>query len=267
MEALASVVIATRNRAEQLRGCLGALRLNPPPPGWSVEVLVVDNGSTDATAAVVASERAVGGRLSVRYLLELRRGKAFAVNAGTAAAGGTIVAFLDDDVTVEAGWLGEIVGHFHRDPDLGLLAGRVVGAQSEDRTATTRASEEIVLDPDGSLEGLVLGCNLTVRREVIAAVRGRDTRLGPGRGLAYEDIDSPTASCAAGFAGASRRSPSWSIAQASGTGASSTCAAAAPTTPSSWSAATARSRARLGGSCTPSGATSAAAPLARRARR
>jgi GT2 family glycosyltransferase len=182
-------VIATRNRAEQLRGCLGALRRSPPPAGWSAEVLVVDNGSTDATAAVIAEERDVGGALRVRYLVEARRGKAFAVNTGTAAAGGAIVAFLDDDVEAEPGWLGAIVERFEREPDLGLLAGRVVGVEGSGSTATTGASEEAPLDPDRSLQGLVLGCNLAVRRDVIAAVRGRDTRLGPGRGLAYEDID------------------------------------------------------------------------------
>ncbi|HEY7519826.1 MAG TPA: glycosyltransferase family A protein [Methylomirabilota bacterium] len=188
MGALVSVVIATRNRAEQLRRCLGALRRSAPPPGWSVEVVVVDNGSTDATGTVVASECTFGDRLSVRYLLESRQGKAFAVNTGTAAAAGSIVAFLDDDVEAEPAWLGEVVERFQRESALGLLAGRVVGVEGG-RRAITRASAEAVLDPDRSLEGLVLGCNLAARREVIAAVRGRDTRLGPGRGLAYEDID------------------------------------------------------------------------------
>jgi len=188
MSALVSVVIATRDRAEQLRGCLHALRGSLPPPGWSVEVIVVDNGSTDATAGVVASERAAGV-LGVRYLVESRRGKAYAVNTGTAAAAGALIAFLDDDVVPEAGWLYHAVAPFDRDPGLGLLAGRVVGPGSGGGPATTQANEETPLDPDRSLQGLVLGCNLAVRPEVIAAVRGRDTRLGPGRGFAYEDID------------------------------------------------------------------------------
>jgi O-antigen biosynthesis protein len=182
-------VIATRNRAEQLRRCLGALRRSPPPAGWDAEVIVVDNGSTDITAAVMTEERGAAGPLRVRYFVEPRRGKAFAVNTGTAAAGGAIVAFLDDDVEAEPGWLGAIVERFEREPDLGLLTGRVVGAEGAGSTATTGASEETLLDPDRPLQGLVLGCNLAVRRDVIAAVRGRDTRLGPGRGLAYEDID------------------------------------------------------------------------------
>ena len=187
--ALVSVVIATRNRAEQLRCCISALRRSPPPPGWNIEVIVVDNDSTDATGVVVASERAIGDQLHLRYVVEPRQGKAFAVNTGTAAAGGSIVAFLDDDVEAEPTWLGEIVESFHREPGIGLLAGRVIAVDGGGTTATTRASEETVLDPDRSLEGLVLGCNLAVRSDVIAAVRGRDTRLGPGRGLAYEDID------------------------------------------------------------------------------
>jgi glycosyltransferase involved in cell wall biosynthesis len=183
-----SVVIATRNRAEQLRSCMRALRRSPPPPGWTVELIVVDNGSTDANATVVASESGAGDRLRVRYLMEPRQGKAFAVNTGTAAAGGSIVAFLDDDVEAEPGWLRAIVERFHQEPALGLLSGRVIGVEGGTSTATTHASEETLLDPD-RFQGLALGCNLAVRRDVIAAVRGRDTRLGPGRGLAYEDID------------------------------------------------------------------------------
>jgi glycosyltransferase involved in cell wall biosynthesis len=195
-----SVVIATRNRAAQLNSCIRALRRSVPPEGWTGELIVVDNGSTDATATVVASESRTSDWLRVRYLVEPRRGKAFAVNKGTAAADGSIVAFLDDDVEADGGWLGAIVDCFEREPGLDLLAGRVIGVEGRS-TATTRASEETLLDPDRSLQGLVLGCNLAVRRDVIAAVRGRDTRLGPGRGLAYEDIDFVYRALRSGFRG------------------------------------------------------------------
>jgi glycosyltransferase involved in cell wall biosynthesis len=201
MGSTVSVVIATRNRVPQLRDCLGSLRLSHPPPGWSLEVIVVDNGSSDDTAAVVKAEGAAGDGLSVCCLFEPRRGKAFAVNTGTAAARGAIVAFLDDDVTVDRGWLAEVIAHFHREPDLGLLAGRVLEAEPGAGVAITRASTPIVLDSKQSLEGLVLGCNLAVRRHVITAVGGRDTRLGPGRGLAYEDIDFVYRVLRAGFRG------------------------------------------------------------------
>ena len=189
MGSLISVVIATRNRAEHLRRCIRALRRCGRPLGWATELIVVDNGSTDATATVVASECAASDWLRIRYLVQRRKGKAFAINTGTAAAGGSLIAFLDDDVQAEPGWLHAILERFDQSPALDLLTGRVVAAAGGTSTATTRATEETVLDPNRSLQGLALGCNLAVRRDVIAAVGGRDTRLGPGRGLAYEDID------------------------------------------------------------------------------
>jgi glycosyltransferase involved in cell wall biosynthesis len=201
MYPIVSVVIATRNRAQHLRACLESLRLSVLPAGWMAEAIVVDNGSTDNTAAVVTALVGDGDAVAVRYLVEQCRGKAFAVNTGTTAARGAIVAFLDDDVTVDRRWLAEVVAHFDREPDLGLLAGRVVEAEPGGGVAITRASEATALNPSGPLEGFVLGCNLAVRPHVIAAVQGRDTRLGPGRGLAYEDIDFAYRILRAGFRG------------------------------------------------------------------
>ena len=201
MGSLVSVVIATRNRAEHLRRCIQALRRCAHPPGWTTELIVVDNGSTDSTATVVASEGEASDWLRIRYLVQRRQGKAFAINTGTAAAGGSLIAFLDDDVHAEPGWLHAIIERFEQAPALDLLTGRVVAVAGGTRTATTRASEETVLDPNRSLQGLALGCNLAVRREVMAAVGGRDTRLGPGRGLAYEDIDFVYRVLRAGFRG------------------------------------------------------------------
>jgi len=201
VSSIVSIVIATRNRAQHLRACLGSLRLSVLPTGWMAETIVVDNDSTDDTAALVRALVGDGDAISLRYLVERRRGKAFATNTGTAAARGAIVAFLDDDVTVDPRWLVEVVAPFDREPDLGLLAGRVVDAEPGSGVAITRAAEATALDPSRPLEGFVLGCNLAVRRDVIAAVHGRDTRLGPGRGLAYEDIDFVYRVLCAGFQG------------------------------------------------------------------
>jgi hypothetical protein len=79
-------------------------------------------------------------------------GKGFRGQHGTAAAGGSILAFLDDDVEAEPGWLGAIVERFRQEPALSLLTGRVIGVEGGTSTATTRASEETRLDPDRSLQ-------------------------------------------------------------------------------------------------------------------
>ena len=55
MQALISIVLATRNRSAQLRRCLESLRTGSLPSGWRAEIIVVDNASLDDTASVVAS--------------------------------------------------------------------------------------------------------------------------------------------------------------------------------------------------------------------
>lgn len=189
MNEVISVVIATRDRPEHLLACLGSLQRSAPPPDWTVEVIIVNNGAHDL-AIEAAALRLANETLAIRFLTEARPGKAVAVNTGTAAARGSIVAFLDDDVTVEERWIAEVVEEFRCDPELDLLAGRVRNADPYQRGVAISRNDRVVdIVATCLLEGLAAGCNLAARRHVIAAVGGRDTRLGPGRGLAYEDID------------------------------------------------------------------------------
>ena len=97
-----SVVIATYNRAGDLRDTLASLAGLRPDGPW--EVIVVDNNSTDGTRQVV--EGAVASfPVDLRYLFEARQGRSPALNAGITAARGEIVATTDDDVRVPADWL------------------------------------------------------------------------------------------------------------------------------------------------------------------
>ena len=187
---LLSIVVATRNRVANLRRCLESLRACELPVGAFAELLVVDNGCDDATYALVKSFETAPGQIRFRYLQERRRGKGFAVNSGVREAAGPILAFTDDDAIVDKRWLVEIVQEFARDPTLALLAGRVKAKRLDDpETAVTLVRERKVLNGVLSLEGQVLGCNLAIRPVVLEKVMGRDTRLGPGRGLSCEDID------------------------------------------------------------------------------
>jgi glycosyltransferase involved in cell wall biosynthesis len=97
-----SIVIATYNRAADLRQTLASLaRLEPDGP-W--EVIVVDNNSPDDTRAVVeAAARTFP--VELRYLFESQQGRSPALNAGIRAARGEIVATTDDDVRVPSDWL------------------------------------------------------------------------------------------------------------------------------------------------------------------
>jgi len=88
----ATVIIATRDRAELLRDCLSCL--GRQTAAGRFDVVVVDNGSTDSTPAVIAT---AASNAPVRGLSvpEANRGKAR--NAGLAAARGGIIVFCDDD--------------------------------------------------------------------------------------------------------------------------------------------------------------------------
>jgi mycofactocin glycosyltransferase len=110
---IVSVIIPARNEARSVARLIRAV-LDQAPEGWTVEVLLVDDGSTDDTPAVA---RAAGARV-----LELgsRAGggnPAVARNRGALAATGDPLIFLDADCLPAPGWLGR------------LLAGHAAGAE------------------------------------------------------------------------------------------------------------------------------------------
>lgn len=102
MDILFSVVICTYNRATLLARALASLAAQTLDPA-RFEVVVVDNGSSDNTAAVTA--RYATGRMAVHYVYEHRRGLAHARNSGWQSARGAYVAFTDDDCILPPGWL------------------------------------------------------------------------------------------------------------------------------------------------------------------
>lgn len=119
-----SVVIATRNRASLLAEALQALRRQQ----WPVdrfEIIVIDNGSTDATPEVVSQAQYEPDAPCIRFVYLRQPGKSRAVNAGLALARGSILALTDDDAQAEPRWIERlaeaITGHGGAD----FVAGRI----------------------------------------------------------------------------------------------------------------------------------------------
>jgi glycosyltransferase involved in cell wall biosynthesis len=103
-----SVVVATHDRAARLGELLASLRAQTLAPG-RFEVIVADDGSTDATGALLEREEAWGG-LALRSIRRPRAGgPAAARNDGWRAARASLVAFTDDDCVAEPGWLAALV--------------------------------------------------------------------------------------------------------------------------------------------------------------
>jgi GT2 family glycosyltransferase len=110
-----SVVVPNWNGARFLPGCLGGIE-----PG--IEVLLVDNGSTDDSIEVF-SRLAPQGR-ALRF--EENRGFAAAANAGAREAAGRYVALLNTDTEPQAGWLAALQACLERHAGAAVAAPRIL---------------------------------------------------------------------------------------------------------------------------------------------
>jgi glycosyltransferase involved in cell wall biosynthesis len=119
-----SVILPTYNRASSLQVMLDSFAKLHLPPGLSWELLLVDNNSSDTTASVI-QQFIQGFGDQIRYVFEGRQGRSHALNAGIAEAKGDVIAFTDDDVVLDAGWLTNLYGAF-ADPSASAVAGRIL---------------------------------------------------------------------------------------------------------------------------------------------
>jgi glycosyltransferase involved in cell wall biosynthesis len=107
-----TVILCTFNRCQSLPQALVSVAASDLPSSVAWEVLVVDNNSKDRTREVVEDfSRRYPGRF--RYLFEPKQGLSQARNTGIREARGEILAFMDDDVTVEPTWLQNLTANLH----------------------------------------------------------------------------------------------------------------------------------------------------------
>jgi len=196
--AYVSVLLPTHNRrAQVLRACQALARQDYPHD--SFEVLVVDNASTDDTAAHVQA-CAPHAPIAIRYLYEAQTGKVHALNTGMAAAAGQVLAFLDDDCEPRPEWLRHLLGGFH-EPGVGVVAGpayshfpQEVEDDPERRFLARKFLGDFTLgETRRELRGWEspLGCNMAVLAEAARRVGGFSRAFGPKGNVkgAYEESD------------------------------------------------------------------------------
>lgn len=174
-----SIIICTRNRAESLRQTLMSMAEVRVPNAMNVELLVVDNGSTDHTREVVGRVRLLN--MTLRSLHESNPGLSVARNAGLRVSTGDIVVFTDDDVRPAADWLVQLVEPV-TSGRVDAVSGRVI--IPEDRRvawfaplhrawlASTERCES------GPAE--LVGANMAFRRDLLPDSEAFDVKLGAG---------------------------------------------------------------------------------------
>lgn len=192
----ASVAICTHNRAGLLESVISSVLDQQLGDGATLEVLVVDNASTDDTEAKTMHLAAKDER--VRYVLEPKLGLSHARNRALREARADLVAFIDDDAIAQPGWLESVIGA--AEGSVGV-AGRIELALQAPRPNWLRPGSDLEamlsaldlggmptqLNPDQS----PYGANMAVDRGLALEIGGFDSRLGRSGSklLSMEELD------------------------------------------------------------------------------
>ncbi len=172
-----SVVVCSYNGAYTIRECFEGLRKLEYP---DFEVVVVNDGSTDTTAAIAA-------QYGFRVICTGNNGLSTARNVGMRAADGEIIAYIDDDAYPDPDWLKYVAVTFLSTDCAG------VGGPNAPPPGAGEVAECVANAPGGPLHVLISdreaehipGCNMAIRKERLEAIGGFDPRFR----TAGDDVD------------------------------------------------------------------------------
>ena len=121
-----SIIICTHNRAHFLKDALQSLMNMKVSTECNVELLVVNNASSDGTTSVINEFFGNSKGFYVKSIFEPRLGKTYALNKAIRDASGEILAFVDDDHIVSDGYLDAFCKIAKENPSFGLFCGRIL---------------------------------------------------------------------------------------------------------------------------------------------
>ena len=194
-----SIVVATSGRLEKLDRLLGGLfRVQ----GWhraNHEIIIANNAADEAGASAVGNLVEEYSRRSGPRCREVREpipGKCRAQNRAIRQADGSILAFFDDDLEVDPGWLEAVVSFFSTFPHDVMQGSILMHPKDRDNPDLHKALERYrTIDfihynyPPGTDIRTLTGGNIAVKRDVFDRVGLFDERLGPGEAGISEDVE------------------------------------------------------------------------------
>lgn len=170
-----SVAICTYNGADRLSRVLDHLQVQTKTEGINWEILIVDNNSSDQTAAVIREHQSAWyNKVPLRYCFEPKQGVAFARQRAVEEAQGTLIGFLDDDNLPQPDWVAQAFAFAQKRPDVGAYGSRIFGEfetsppENFHRIApllalTDRGNEALFYHPHKKL--LPPGAGLVIRKQ------------------------------------------------------------------------------------------------------
>lgn len=178
-----SVIVPVYNRKEDIGECLDSLAALVYPAD-KVEVIVVDDASTDSSAAIAAQHKARVVRLPVN------RGQSAARNVGVMHASGELLAFIDSDCIADPAWLQDLVPYF-QDSRTALVGGYVASFfqstwldRYEEVKSPLCMGSDLAIGSGPDSDFYVPTCNMVVRKDAYLKVGGLNENQRVG-----EDVD------------------------------------------------------------------------------
>jgi glucosyl-dolichyl phosphate glucuronosyltransferase len=189
------VVIPTYNRSSLLRKTIDSLLQAPVPDGLEVTIVPVDNNSTDGTAELIHGLQAQS-KLPIRYVKALRQGSSSTRNAGIHSGTSDIIAFVDDDETVDQNYYHAIHREFS-DEHTEYIGGPYFADWAAPKPDWLPPGFHAVIGVipakprapmNETFPGILMGGNAVLRRRVFERVGVYSEKLGRvGRGLLSEE--------------------------------------------------------------------------------
>lgn len=183
-----SIVICTKNGADRLKQCFESLELLKGSD--SLDVHVVDNGSTDGLTPQIIQDYLRSSRHDVSAYEQLKPGNSAGRNTAIPHVKGDIVLFTDDDCYVDPDFVLDWIDQFSNS-DIGYGCGMIV---PYDRKFSDEGCNEFPDERHMNVgqfvwRGFLTGSNMAFRRECLKAIGLFDERFGSGVAFAAEDWD------------------------------------------------------------------------------
>lgn len=187
---LLTIMVCTRNRGAALAATLDSISEAARTGPFYIEAVIVDNGSTDDTPAVI--ERwARAQAFPVKKVVESQPGLARARNSGLRHVCAPVICMTDDDCTLNSDYFEKVLAAFSKENGAAIIGGRIELGDEDDLPITIKTSMKAeTLDPRRFPGGFIMGANLALSAEALTRVGEFDIRYGAGASfIAAEDTD------------------------------------------------------------------------------